>query len=353
MNKIVVYTSNLDVNPKNMGDVIEFAKSKPKFYIANVENSDERALSSVKPGDNIITKKGNSIDVIRTFEDTPENLSEEDRAYLVEIKGAYGARNVNITSVGQIVKFETWCKSAKPFINLKSETKMKNSISGLSARLKELYTPVEAKDVRVTANGDICVETKNGFVAIDANGKLNSYVEELTYKLPCYIMSKPATALQPGDIIALDKSYAKVTEVKGDKISAIGYTGASKSIHTINDVLFNQTMVRVVVSLAGNLGGGALNPLMLMLLSDEDGKSSKKDLLPLLMMSQNGGALQANPLMMLALTKDGEGSSMKDLLMLSAMSGNGMNLFAGLGAQPAPATNATGAAQAIDPKAAE
>ena len=91
-------------------------------------------------------------------------------------------------------------------------------------------------------------------------------------------------------------------------------------------------MVRVVVSLAGNVGG-QINPMLLLALSNKDDKDA---LLPLLMMNQNGGALGMNPMMLMMLADKGEGTSMKDMLLLSAMSGG--NMFGGMfGQVPQPA----------------
>ena len=174
--------------------------------------------------------------------------------------------------------------------------------------------------------------TAQGYVSIDKNNNLTSYPEELTIDLPVYIISKPKEQLAVGDVIALERSYAKVTKISDGKITAISYTGSGKTIHTIKDFLFNQTMVRVVVSLAGNVGG-QINPMLLLALSNKDDKDA---LLPLLMMNQNGGALGMNPMMLMMLTDKGEGTSMKDMLLLSAMSGG--NMFGGMfGQVPQPA----------------
>lgn len=195
--------------------------------------------------------------------------------------------------------------------------------------------PTEAKDVRVSMDGNICVATNQGYVAIDAQNHLTAYPEELTLPLPVFIMSKPKENLVVGDIIALDRSYAKVTSIKGEKINAISYTGAGKLIRTIKDFMFNQTMVRVVVSLTGNMGG-QMNPMMLMALA-KDGKKddSLASLLPLMMMNQQGGAVAGNP-MMFALLAGKDGLSTKDMLMMSMMGGNSPfgNMF---GAAQAPA----------------
>lgn len=326
-NKFLVYTSNLTFMPKNMDEVINFAKEESKFRIASVELNPY--LAEVKAGDNIITKKGNSIFVIKAITESLEDLDDETRDYLDTLTREYGLKKVGITSVEQVIKFETWCKSFNPIINNKNNKEMnKNSIKSISARLKEMFMPSEAKNVRIATDGNICVATDQGYVSIDENNNLTSYPEELTLDLPVFVVSKPKDQLKEGDVIALDRSYAKVVKIADNKITAISYTGAGKTIHTIKDFLFNQTMVRVVVSMAGNVGG-QINPMMLMMMSEKDDKSS---LLPLLMMNQNGGALGMNPMMAMMLMKE-DGSSMKDLLMLSALGGG--NMFGNMFWQPA------------------
>lgn len=323
MNKLLIYTSNLEMMPRDMQDVIQFAQDTPKFYIANVELNNY--LANVKPGDNIITSKGNSVYVIKAYTKSLEDLSSEDRAYIAKLTAEYGMRKASITGVKNVIKFESWCKSAKPLVEstkCNKVVKNSNSIKGMFDRLKEMFMPSEAENVRITADGSICVATGNGYVSVNAANELVSYPEEMTLELPVFIISKPKEQLVVGDIIAYGRSYAKVTKIEGDKISAIGYTGSSKTIHTIKDFLFNQTMVRVVVSLAGNLGTMGMNPMLMMALSDKGDKM--KSLLPLMMMNQNNGAMGMNPMLMAALAQDGE-SSIKDLLMMSALSGN--NIF--------------------------
>ena len=321
-NKFLVYTSNLPFMPKSMEEVINFAKEENKFRIAPVELNGH--LADVKAGDNILTNKGNSIYVIKAITDSLENLDAETREYLDTLSREYGLKKVGITSVAQVVKFETWCKTAKVFNNKTSNNMKENSIKGITARIKEMFMPTEAKDVRIATDGNICVATNQGYVSIDAQNNLTSYPAELTLDLPVFIISKPKEQLTVGDVIALERSYAKVVKIEGDKISAIGYTGAGKTIHTIKDFLFNQTMVRVVVSLAGNVGG-QINPMLLLALSD---KNDKDSILPLLMMSQQGGAVGMNPMLLMMLAgKDGD-SSMKDMLLMSALGGG--NIFGGM-----------------------
>lgn len=350
MVKFVIYTSNLPFMPKSMEDVINFAKENNKFRICSVELNPY--LANVKAGDNVITKKGNSIYIIKAISESLDNLDDETRNYLDYLTREFGLKKVGITSVETINKFETWCKYAKPIINnSKTSNKMtnSNSIKGIKDRLTSMFMPTKATDVRIATDGNICVATSEGYVSIDANNNLTSYPAELTLDLPVYIISKPKEQLTVGDVIALDRSYAKITKISGGKISAISYTGTGKVIHTIKDFLFNQTMVRVVVSLAGNLGG-QINPMLLLALSNKDDKDA---LLPLLMMNQNGGALGMNPMMLMLLSDKGEGTSMKDMLMVAAMSGNNMfgNMFAPV--QQVPANAPTGSKKAEEAKAVE
>lgn len=336
MVKFVIYTSNLPFMPKSMDEVIEFAKEQNKFRIASVELNP--CLADIKAGDNIITKKGNSIYVLKAIEESLDNLSPETQEYLDTLAREYGLKKVGITSVDTIIKFETWCKTAKPIINPKNVKKemTKNSIKGFADRLKSMFMPVEAKDVRIATDGNICVATAQGYVSIDANNKLTSYPTELTLDLPVFIVSKPKEQLTVGDVIATERGYAKVVKIDGDKINAIGYSGSSKTVHTIKDFLFNQTMIRVVVSLAGNVGG-QINPMLLLALSDKEDKNS---LLPLLMMNQNGGAVGMNPMMLMMLSGKGGDFDVKDMLMMSAFSGNANpfgNLFNNQPAKAAPA----------------
>lgn len=313
MIKSILYTSNPNFVPTTLEQVSNFAEENGKFLTCFAKEGSE--LYSVEEGAHILSSKGNHI-------------------YVLETGGDYGyAKKSNIVGVVQ-VDYPFGSTGEKPLVNTTSGV-TKNTIAGFSDRLKETFMPTEAKDVRVSMDGNICVATTQGYVAIDAQNHLTAYPEELTLQLPVFIMSKPKENLVVGDIIALDRSYAKVTSIKGEKINAISYTGAGKIIRTIKDFLFNQTMVRVVVSLTGNMGG-QMNPMMLMALA-KDGKKddSLASLLPLMMMNQQGGAVAGNP-MMFALLAGKDGLSTKDMLMMSMMGGNNPfgNMF---GAAQAPA----------------
>ena len=314
MIKSILYTSNPNFVPTTLEQVSNFAEENGKFLTCFAKEGSE--LYSVEEGAHILSSKGNHIYVLETG---------SDYSY---------AKKSNIVGIVQV---DYPFGGKKPLVNTPVEGVTKNTIAGFSDRLKETFMPTEAKDVRVSMDGNICVATNQGYVAIDAQNHLTAYPEELTLPLPVFIMSKPKENLVVGDIIALDRSYAKVTSIKGEKINAISYTGAGKLIRTIKDFMFNQTMVRVVVSLTGNMGG-QMNPMMLMALA-KDGKNddSLASLLPLMMMNQQGGAVAGNP-MMFALLAGKDGLSTKDMLMMSMMGGNSPfgNMF-GVAQAPAQA----------------
>lgn len=334
MGKIVIYATNLGVVPKNLDDVKSIAKSNHKLRITEV--SDDSYLAGVSAGDELITEKGNRLYVVNIFDGNLKELSGYERDYINDLYRNYGLKESNVKAVKSRTKYTTWCKEAAAFEIKKSKdskttTMTGNSIKNFGERLKANFVPVEAKDVRITKDGNICVATADGYVTIDNDFKLVSYPSEFTLEFPVFVMPKPIDQLKVGDVIARDKSYAKVKAIKDGSITVVGFTGAGSKVYPIKDFLLGSTTVRVVVSLAGNIAGTGINPLMFMALSKDKENNS---LLPFLLMNQNGGAVTANPMMLAMLAGDGE-FDIKDLLMYSALAGN-QNPFAGLfGAAPA------------------
>lgn len=345
MNRFLIYTSNPTVMPKGMDDVLKFAEESHKYYFAKVKPGSR--LANVGKGDHIISSKGNNLYVIEALQSADTKL--------IESYERKGLKRMNIKDVDkvQIVAFAQWCKTAhgiaaslaKEASSVKSSNSSKtmgNSIKNLKTRLMEMFTPAETSDVRSTFDGNVCVKTKSGWVAITDAG-LVSYPDEMTIDLlPAYIFSKPVSQLAAGDILCVEDTYCKVKsyDAATGKIKAVTYTGSGKTVFPIKDALFNQTNVRVVVTLgaANNLFGGAaggFNPAMLAFLKDGD---SKSDLLPLLLMGQANGGNAAggfNPWMLALLKGEGGCDSLKDIMMMQAFAG-GANPFAGLfGAAPA------------------
>lgn len=335
MSKVVIYATNLGVVPKNLSDIVARAKEGRNLRLTEV--SSDSYLAGVNPGDNLITEKGNNLYVVNVFDGALADLSIRDREYINDLARNYGLIERNVKSVKARVKYETWCKEAAIFEVKKSKDSNKtamtgNSIKNFGERLKANFVPTEVKDVRIATDGNICVATPNGYVAIDSEFRLTSYPDELTFDFPVFALPKPIEQLKPGDVIVRDRSYAKVKGISDGKISVVGYTGAAGAVHPIKDFFLGQTTVKVVISLAANIEGG-INPMMLMLLS----KDKKNDsLLPFLLMNQNAGALSANPMMLALLAGDGD-VDFKDLLMYSALGGQNIlgNLFGAAPAAPA------------------
>lgn len=333
MNRVIIYTSNIGFEPKNLEQVFEFAKETPKFYITEVGLNSY--LSDVKVGDNLRTDKGNSLYVLKTFSVPVDQLTGEDAEYVDNLARNYNLKKSNITSVKNRVKFETWCKYARPLLKTENKVDMKNSINNLGERLKAQFYPQEATDVRIAMDGNICVETTEGYVAIDNEYRLISYPSEMVIDVPAYTIAKPFDQLKVGDVILRTKSYGKVKSIKDGKITVVGYTGSGSNVYPIKDFLLGQATVRVVVSYTGMVDG-QINPLMLALLSKKN-----DSLLPLMMLSQNGGNITQNP-MMLALFAGDKDLDLKDIMMFSMMNGGQnpfTNLFAGVAHNPAPVEN--------------
>lgn len=337
MNRVIIYTSNIGFEPKNLEQVFAFAKGTPKFYIAEVGLNSY--LANVNVGDNLRTDKGNSLYVLKTFDLPVDQLSGEDAAYVDNLARNYNLKKANITSVKNRIKFETWCTYAKPLLNKEDNNKsnMKNSIKNLGERLKAQFYPQEATDVRIAMDGNICVETNDGFVAIDNEFHLISYPSEMVIDIPAYTIAKPFDQLKVGDVILRTKSYGKIKSIKDGKITVVGYTGSGSNVYPIKDFLLGQSTIRVVVSYTGVVDG-QINPLMLALMS----KNGKNDnLLPLMMLSQNGGNITQNP-MMLALLAGDDNFDLKDIMMFSMLNGGQnpfANLFGGIAHNPAPVEN--------------
>lgn len=350
MSKLVIYATNLGVVPKNLEEVISIAKSGKKFRVTEV--ADDAYLAGVNAGDNLITSKGNNLYVVKVFDGALAELTGADKDYVNNLYRNYGLVEKNILSVKARVKYETWCKTAASFEITKSKSTKTpamtgNSLKNFGERLKANFMPTKAEGIRVATDGNICVATDNGYVTIDNDFNLVSYPVEFTLDFPVYIMPKPIDQLKVGDVIARDRSYAKVKAIKDGSITVVGFTGAGSKVYPIKDFLLGSTTVRVVVSFAANLGG-QMNPLILMAMSGEDKKLDS--LLPFFLMSQNGSALQANQMLMMAVAGNGD-FDFKDLLMYSAFAG-GQNPFGNLFGNPAipiaPVAPAAPAAPAVD-----
>lgn len=282
MIKTIVYTSNPTFFPTTLAQVENFASDNDKYYVCYADSNSQ--VGKLKEGAHVVTSKGNNVFVLDVYDE--------------QVEAEY-AKKCNITNIISV---------DYPFATKKSATKNSMKSTNLTDKLKNQFMSTKAEGIRMTMNGELCVETPEGYVSIDKDNKLTSYPEEMTIDVPVYTLVKPKDQLKAGDIIAVKNSYAKVLDIKEDKIYCLSYTGTNKTVHSIKDVLFNQSTVRVVMS----FNDGQINPMMFALLSED-----KDSLLPFLMMN-NGG--NVNPMMYMLLAKKDD-SSLKDILMMQALTG--------------------------------
>jgi hypothetical protein len=214
------------------------------------------------------------------------------------------------------------------------------------------FGKVAEGEVALTLAGSVAVKRRNGdYVRYNTETQQIENQMDMTFgDASDMLFVMPVQEVAEGDIIKVRKGYFQVLSVLDNnnlKVVDIKNGRTSTIIKEVN--LFGMGFWSKVVSLfnmAGTQGGtGAINPMMLMLMSDKNGESGF-DMKDMLMMQAMGGATGTgntgfNP-MMLMLMKDGKGfggSDMKDMLMLQAMSGGQFNLGGMFGAvTPAKAT---------------
>ena len=311
-NNVIVYVVNVNEVVNNLNELYAVVRGTDKFRVSAIDHLPK--LKNVAPGDIITTKKGNKVYVIDTFTDFNDPR-------LSNFMNSHNAKESKILGVANLTTRKVWDNTYAPIAKAAPITK-----TSIADKVKSMFMPTEAENVAVSMNGDICVATNEGYVTINGNNELVSYPEELVLTdMPAYVVSKPVDQVSIGDIIQVKNSYVKVVGRKGSKLTTISYTGSGKTVHTIKDVILNQNLVRVVITLTGSVNS-QVNPLMFMMLA-EDGNTSDK-LLPLMMMNQQNGALDTNPMLMALAMGDGELDT-KSLLMMSMMGGQNPfgNLF--------------------------
>lgn len=219
--------------------------------------------------------------------------------------------------------------------NLTSEPKKKSIMDGLMKRFKSQYLMEKVEDgIKISMTGILCVKTnEDEYVGIDKENNLVSFPEEACLDFPVYIISKPISKVQAGDIILYGKSYSKVlAKNKDNSLKVLYYTGTTHNKKTVQDFILKDSFVKVVVNMFGEVSG--INPLMLAMMGDND--MDMKELMMLQMITNGttfGGSQNnpmQNPMMMLALMGKGETGSTNDLMemmLMGQMMQNGCNLF--------------------------
>lgn len=301
------------------------------------------------------------------------NVISFDKFYNTYISGSYRGID-NSSRYGRLAsnedcfirgEFTQSPVSAFNSINNNSKTTtMKEQIKNAMGLVK-----VTNEQVAMTFNGKLAVQRKDGqYVRYDEENDAISVQSILpTFKIGkfCFCIPTPSNQLKKGDIIVHKGDFKELISVDGGLKAINLNSGAVNGIKKeIIEGLAGFSMLPKLVSLfnGGNLSGSdSMNPMMLALMMKE-GKSMD-DMLPLLLMGQNGqqnallpmllasgedidpmmlmlmqnqqgGKMDMNsmlPLMMMS----GNGGDMKDLMMMSMLSGG--NLFG----QSTPKTEAS------------
>lgn len=303
-NKFIVYAVKVDQVFNSFAQLCSWLNESDLYRVSSIEHLPK--LANVQPGDIITTKKGNKLYVVNTYKDFDDPMLT-DFCYHHEVKESKILNVVNVKSRS------SWDKSY-----VAEEKASPVSTVSMADKVKSMFMPTKVDNIAISVNGDICVATKDGYVAINSDNELVSYPSELVLAdMPAYVISKPVDQVVAGDIVQVKNSYVKVVRRSGVKLTTISYTGSGKTVHTIKDILLNQNLVRVVMTLTGSVNN-QINPMMFMMLAKDGGSDN---LLPLMMMNQQNGSLATNPMLMALAMGDG-GFDSKTLLMTSMMGGS-------------------------------
>lgn len=264
----------------------------------------------------------------------PKDITEDDITNLQSIFNYYFT---NFKTKQTIMKnFNETSKLASGKMSKKS------MFNNIIEKYKSQYFPTKVDDLRIATDGSICVPQGDEYIAIDANNNLKAYPAELCMSVPVFTVKKPFSEIKAGDIVKHNSQYAKVisTEPKNNSIKTLTYKGVTSTKKEITDVILGQSFVEVVVNMFSGFGAntGGINPMFLMM-AQEDGDFSMKDMMMLQMMQGQGQGF--NPMMLMLMDKDGDDNSMMNLMIMSQMmGGQGFNFGSLFGGQkpstPAP-----------------
>ena len=202
--------------------------------------------------------------------------------------------------------------------NINKTTKNNDSMSALKNSFS--FDKLSNEEVALSMTGKIAFKSKDGrFKSYDPAQNailVQSIFPTFNIGKFCYKVPTASNTIIAGDIIFHDNVYKHVVEVTDKGIKSVNLnTGATSNIkREILDGL-NMSIVTKVITMFGGqqadgAGAAAFNPMMLAMLAKDgdDFGDGLGDMLPLMLMSQQGGfANGQNP--------------MQQIMMLSALSG--------------------------------
>lgn len=199
-----------------------------------------------------------------------------------------------------------------------SKMEKKSMFSSFIEKYKSQFIPEKEESLKLSMDGNICVPIGNEYVGINADNELISYPIEMCMDVPVYIISKPFTQVQVGDIVKLNNSFLKVLK-KNDNgtLQCLSFSGYSSNRREIKDFMLGQALVRVVVNMFSGMTTNGFSPMMLALANNES--MDMKDLMMMQMMQGSGAGF--NPMMLMMMDKGGDSSMFETMMMMQMMGG--------------------------------
>lgn len=209
-------------------------------------------------------------------------------------------------------------------------------------KYKNQMMPVKSCQLKVAMDGTIVLTNRQAdvitYTGVDAKGTVVTYDPEFILDFPVYMIERQFKQIKVNDVVLIREGaqamYGKVLKISKDNLTVLAFDGTTITLNSKKDFLTKNETIPVAINMMSDNFGG-INPMMLMLMSNDSGKFDIETLLMMQMM--NGGNKEGNGLnfdnntlmtMMLLGSKDGGKFDMETLLMMQMMNSNsGFNLF--------------------------
>lgn len=238
----------------------------------------------------------------------------KDVSYLVWYSSMFASKVPNVKYTKSIINKEITTEESTNQDTKGDKMEKKSIFAGFIEKYKAQFIPEKDESLKLSMDGKVCALIGNEYVGIDENNELISYPAEMCLDFPIYLIAKPYSQVEVGDIIKINRSYVKVLKKNPNRsLSCLTFSGYTQNKKEVKDFILGQAFVKTVVNMFGNMKVGGFNPMMLAL---ANGEMNAKDLL-LMQMFQGGATTQANqmnPMLMMALIDKGEDSSMLETL---------------------------------------
>lgn len=224
-----------------------------------------------------------------------------------------------------VIKQDTTISSALDQITLKMNLKENNDMDNKLFKNFD-FGPCTSNNIKMSLYGLAVKNASDTWVSYDS--KTDSVIDvdiinfdggKYFYKLPVAIKD-----VAVGDVVIHNRKPVFVKAVEDNRIIAVDPAAGEEKAVLLTRSPFGFDFCTKVVNLFDGITGGASadspfgNMLPFFLLSDDKGNS---DLLPLLLLSQNGGNFLDNPMALYFLAGNNKGNDLLPLLLLGKSTG--------------------------------